>query len=356
MASRAGRNFWWVSPIYAQAKIAFRRLKRALPETVYRANESELTLTLLNGAVIWFKGGDNPDSLYGEDVYGAVIDEASRCREESWIAVRTTLTKTRGPIRIIGNVKGRRNWAYRLARRAEAGEPDMHYARITAADAIAAGILSADEIEDARSKLPEAVFQELYEAIPSDDGGNPFGIAAIRACIGELSSGAPRNWGWDLAKSTDWTVGIALDSASHVCQFERWQAPWETTIDRIFTLAPSVPALVDSTGVGDPVLEALQKRGGSFEGFKFSAASKQQLMEGLAVAIQQRRVTFPDGELVNELESYEYVYSRTGVHYAAPPGMHDDCVCALALAVHKGTHRGTTDAFLGAFARPKAIA
>ena len=63
----------------------------------------------------------------------AVSDEAPRCKDAAWHAVRTTLTATKGPIRIIGNVKGRRNWAYHLARQAEAGAPDMYYyARITA--------------------------------------------------------------------------------------------------------------------------------------------------------------------------------------------------------------------------------
>ena len=330
---KPGRNFWWVAPIYAQSKIPYRRIKRGLPRDGYIANESELTLTLPNGAVLWFKGADKPDSLYGEDVYAAVIDEASRCKEDAWHAVRSTLTATRGPIRIIGNVKGRKNWAYQLARKAEAGEPNMRYSKITAADAIEAGILSADEVEDARRQLPEAVFRELYLAEPSDDGGNPFGIKAIAECISPLSSAEPVAWGWDLAKSVDWTVGIGLDAEKRVCRFERFQAPWQDTIRRIKRLC-QVRSMVDSTGVGDPVLEALQAGGGPFEGFKFSSTSKQQLMEGLAVAIQHQEIRFPAGPIVAELESYEYEYTRTGVRYSAPEGLHDDCVCALALAVH----------------------
>jgi hypothetical protein len=35
---------------------------------------------------------------------------------------------------------------------------------------------------------------------------------------------------------------------------------------------------------------------------------------------------------VNELEAFEYMYSQTGVRYSAPTGLHDDAVCALALA------------------------
>lgn len=333
MGGRAGRNYWWVAPIYPQAKIAYRRLKRGLPAEVYTANENELTLTLSNGAVIWFKGADRPDSLYGEDVYAAVIDEASRCKDEAWHAVRSTLTQTRGPLRIIGNVKGRKNWAYKMARKAEAGEPGMRYAKITAQDAVDAGVLDAQEIDDARRDLPADVFKELYMAEASDDGGNPFGMDAISACIAPLAATDPNVWGWDLAKSVDWTVGIGLDAAGRTCRFDRFQRPWEETTSHIITTSGSTRALVDSTGVGDPILERLQRGRENYEGYQFTSPSKQKLMEGLAVAIQQREITFPDGPIVAELEAFEYVYTRTGVRYSAPEGLHDDCVCALALAV-----------------------
>jgi hypothetical protein len=340
LSGKPGRNYWWVAPTFPVATIAFRRMKRAVPRDLYHANESEHTLTLANGAVIWFKGADKPDSLYGEDVYGAVIDEATRCKEDAWYAVRSTLTATRGPVRIIGNVKGRKNWAYQLARRAEAGAPDMHYAKLTAYDAVDGGVLALEEVEDAKRTLPADVFAELYLAEPADDGGNPFGVKAIAACVAPMSAAAPAFWGWDLAKSSDWTVGIALDASGAVCRFERWQGPWELTIAKVKALTGLTPAFVDSTGVGDPVLEALQKNGGrNFEGFKFSQASKQQLMEGLAVAIQRGDVRYPADvpgrPLVMELETFEYEYTRTGVRYSAPEGLHDDCVCALALAVHK---------------------
>ncbi len=342
MAGKPGQNFWWVAPVHTQAEIAFRRMKRGLPQGIYRANNTENWIELANGARMWFKTGEKPDNLYGEDVYAAVIDEASRVREESWHAVRSTLTATRGPIRIIGNVKGRKNWSYRMARKAEAGEPGMVHARITAHDAIKAGILSAKEIEDAKRDLPESVFRELYLAEPSDDQGNPFGISSIQACIGPLSTKPPKAWGWDLAKSVDWTVGIALDADGKTCRYHRFQKPWTETMSTVLSETGRVPALIDATGVGDPIVEQLQRKGGNnFEGFKFSSPSKQQLMEGLALAIQKSDITYPNGPrpgngeyaIVGELEAFEYVYSRTGVKYSAPEGMHDDCVMGLALAV-----------------------
>ncbi len=83
------------------------------------------------------------------------------------------------------------------------------------------------------------------------------------------------------------------------------------------------------------MLEDLQRAvGARFAGFTFHQASKQQLMERLAIAIQEQCIRFPKGPIVSELENFEFEYGRTGVRYTAPPGLHDDCVMALALALN----------------------
>lgn len=337
LEGRPGRHYWWLAPIYAQAAIAFRRIRRGLPPGTFDANESGLTIALPTGATLWFKGAENPDGLYGEDVHGAVVDEASRVREEAWHALRSTLTATEGPVRLIGNVRGRRNWFYRLARRAQAGEAGMSYAKITAHDAVAAGVLSPGEVADAERQLPADVFRELYLAEPADDTGNPFGIAAIAACVGPLSDTDPVAFGVDLGKALDFTVVVGLDADGRVCRLARFQRSWLDTIRVVGDLTAGVPTLIDSTGLGDPVVEALQVGRRDASGFKFTQTSKQQLMEGLAVAIQRGQVAFPAGVLVAELEAFEYRYGRTGVTYGAPEGCHDDAVCALALALEQAT-------------------
>lgn len=328
------QNFWWVAPVYNQAKIAYRRMKQAIPPALRQAHETDLRITLVNGAHIWFKSAEKPDNLYGDDVYAAVFDEASRAREESFHAIRSTLTATRGMIRLIGNVKGRKNFFYQLCRKAESGEPDMQYTKLTAYDAVEGGVLQLEEVEDAKRQLPEVVFKELYLAEPADDGGNPFGLKYIAACVAPLSSKPPVCYGVDLAKSYDWTVIIGLDEDGAVCRFERFQKPWNDTKAFIKSYCGNVHTLVDSTGVGDPILEGLQEgQARNFEGFKFSSSSKQQIMEGLALAISSGKVRFPNNEIRKELDEFEYQYTRTGVQYSAPEGAHDDCVCALALAV-----------------------
>jgi phage FluMu gp28-like protein len=335
MKGGRGHNYWWVAPIYGQAHIAYTRMRDGLPDSLYIARESDLTITLVNGSVIWFKTADKPNHLYGEDVYGCVLDEASRMKEDSWIAIRTTVSATRAPVRIIGNVKGRKNWFYRFCRRAEGGAAGRRYSRLTADDAIEAGILDREEVEDAALDMPEGAYRELFYAEAADDQSNPFGLKHIEACVvPALAPADPVCWGIDLAKSVDWTVLTALGESGSVCDFDRFQRPWEETFSDILEIVGTTPSLVDSTGVGDPIVERLQAEGGgNFEGYTFTPASKQKLMAGLRVAIQRQEVWYPEGPIADELREFEYVYSERGVKYSAPQGLHDDCVMSLALAV-----------------------
>ena len=191
--------------------------------------------------------------------------------------------------------------------------------------------IDANEIDDAKKQLPAVVFEQEYMANPSENAANPFGNDFILKCIHPISSLPPVCFGIDVAKSVDWTVIIGLDTNGTVCYYDRYQMDWGNTKGNIMRL-PNKPILIDSTGVGDPILEDLQKAGINIQGFKFTSQSKQQLMEGLATAIQQTKIRFPDGIIKDELDIFEYHYSANGVRYASPSGFHDDCVMALALA------------------------
>jgi len=333
-----GGAYWWIAPTFHVTKtVGYMRLRAMLTEAdprqlTWTPHDAELAVSLANGARIWFRSADNHDSLFGDDVSAAVIDEATRCPEAAWNAVRSTLTATRGPVRIIGNVKGRKNWVWRLARLAEAGTVGMAYHRLTAYDAVAGGILPAEEIEEARAVLPEHVFRELYLAEPADDGSNPFGTDAIARCVADLSPGPAVAYGVDLAKSSDWTAVVGVDAAGRVAVLERWQSDWGATRERVARIVGNCTAYVDSTGVGDPIVEDVARVCRGVEGWKFSNTSKQQLMEGLASAIQTGEVAYPDGWLRRELDAFGYRYTNGRVTYAAESG-HDDGVCALALAL-----------------------
>jgi hypothetical protein len=332
---KANQNTWWIAPVYSQAEIAFGRMRNQISDqNFFKTNESKLKLTLPTGANVWFKSAQDADNLFGEDVYAAVFDEASRAKEAAWFALRSTLTATNGKCKMIGNSKGKKNWMYRLGVRARAGEPNYEYFKITAYDAVKAGILSLEEVEQAKRDLPDYVFNELYMAEPNEDGANPFGISFINKCLQQVVSGKPAEFfGIDIAKSQDWTVIVGLDKDGKVAYFDRFQKDWAQTKDTILRL-PDKPTIIDSTGVGDSFVEDLNRIRQNITGFKYTTDSKQKLIAGLAQSVQNLKIGVLVGIMQDEMESFEFIYNPTTGHvkYSAPEGQHDDATNALALA------------------------
>ena len=332
LALRGNQSGWWISPSYQQSKMAYDRMKSQINDRrAYTCNETNLTITLITGGKLVFKTGENIDTLYGENVYFFVFDEYSRAREEAWHAVRSTITATNGRGKFIGNVTGR-NWGYRLAMKAKQGDdPNYEFFKITAYDAVRAGILSREEIEDAKRDLPDNVFRELYLAEASEDKSNPFGMDFIQKAVFPLSRMPSISYGIDLARKRDYTVITGLDKFGQVSYFERFKKDWRQTVETIISLPPGL-ITVDGTGVGDAIAESIAAVRET-EIVVYTSRTKQILMEGLAYAIQKRDVTILDGPMKNELESFEFVYTRNGVYYSCPSGLNDDCVNSLALAV-----------------------
>lgn len=244
--ARPGAQLWWVAPLYVQAHIAFRRMCQYLPRGMFRANRTEMTITLPNDVTLVFRSAKDPDALYGEDVVAVVIDEASRLSEAAWHAVRSTLTATRGKARIIGNVKGTTNWAYQLARKAEKGTRGYHYAKLTAYDAVAGGILALEEIEDAKATLPSDVFAELYLAEPATRSRMFAGVPP-EVTPAEVPPDARVVRAWDFAsteakagRDPDWTVGVKIAQAgglTYVLDVERFRMNPEQALARFVAVA-----------------------------------------------------------------------------------------------------------------------
>jgi hypothetical protein len=325
----------WFAPTYKLLAEVWRVVLSTLTPVIRATNVQEKRIELVTGGVIDFWSLDDSDPARGRKYKRAVVDEAGIVRnlEAGWQeAIRPTLTDFKGDAWFLGTPKGR-NFFHRLYAKGESGETEWASWRMPTTTN---PHIDPAEVEAAKRDLPPAVFNQEFLGIPADDGGNPFGLTKIHACkSATLPASDPVVFGVDLAKSYDWTVVCGLDDDGRVCVLERWQSDWGQTKRRILDLCSGVPALVDSTGVGDPVVEDLQRAGVAVEGFKFTASSKQQLMEGLAAAIQQEAVQFPDGWLLNELEAFEYEYRPGGIRYSAPEGLHDDGVMALALAWRK---------------------
>jgi phage FluMu gp28-like protein len=320
-----GGSVAYVTPTYGLAQVFFERLTKTLP---FKNNISKLKIYCPNEGSIEFFTGERLDNLRGRKFHLVIIDEAAFISdlEDGWSnSIRPTLTDYEGRAVFLSTPRGK-NFFYSLFMKQ--GENDWQSFKFSTYDN---PHINPREIDDARIQLPEVVFNQEYLADPAENSANPFGNAFIRRCIKPLSAQTIVCYGIDLAKSVDFTVIIGLDKDGNVAYFDRFQLDWHNTKETIKRLPPA-PIIVDSTGVGDPILEDLLREGVNIEGLKFTSQSKQQLMEGLASAIQQAKIGFPEGVIVDELDVFEYQFTANGVRYSAPSGFHDDCVVSLALA------------------------
>ena len=324
-----GHPVAYFAPFYSLLSGTFKELYSVLNTVTTRKHDNQF-IELATGGSIEFWSLENPIAGRSRKYKVAIVDEAAFNRNlwQSWTeAIRPTLTDLKGSAWFMSTPKGKNDF-YKLWMRGQTGEPDwMSWQMPTVTNPH----IDPTEIEAARRDLPELAFAQEYLAEFNDNVANPFGLDKIRICTGQMSNEPAVCFGIDLAKSFDWSVIIGLDRFGVVSYFERFQRPWNETKEIIRRL-PRAAIKIDSTGVGDPITEDIQRERGDVHSFKYTSTSKQQLMEGLSAAIHQRRIIFPEGTIRAELESFEYQMTGTGVKYTAPPGLHDDCVNALALA------------------------
>lgn len=174
-----GWNFWWVAPVYSQSEIAFNRMIRKIKNAPgYKINYSKLRIQTPMDTFIEFKTAKDPNNLYGEDVYAAVFDEFTRSKEDAWHALRTTLTSTKGPCKFIGNYIGSLNWGHKLGKKALI-DKNYSYHKVNATQAVEAGIIDPDEIEQARKDLPKSIYEALYMVMGALDDSILFSEESI---------------------------------------------------------------------------------------------------------------------------------------------------------------------------------
>lgn len=329
----------YITPTYQLGKIFFQEVLKSLPQEIYRKNEADLVINFITGGSIRFFTGERLDAMRGLKFHLVIIDEASYIPnlQDGWNnSIRPTLTDFKGKAIFLSTPKGR-NFFYSLYMKTN--EPEWESFKFTTYDN---PHIDPTEIDAAKLQLPNAVFEQEYMANPMENAANPFGSQHINNCTKELSKQPTEYYGIDLAKSVDWTVIIGMDKMGNTTEVHRFQKDWLQTKETIISVChKNKPIVIDSTGVGDAIVEDLQKHFNNMHGFKYTSTSKQQLMESLASSIHKGEISYPSGAVKDELEIFEYVFTSTGVKYSAPQGFHDDCVNALALAnkcriEHKG--------------------
>jgi hypothetical protein len=147
--------------------------------------------------------------------------------------------------------------------------------------------------------------------------------------------------GVDLAKSHDFTVISAARSDDMMpCGYDRFNAvAWATQRARIRSFvtrlqqagAEAVTLVMDSTGVGDPIVEEVEAEGYDVIPINFTKF-KQHMVVQLSKDLEDGMVRLDKKEELHEFENYTYKVTEAGRWtYSAPEGQFDDCVAAKML-------------------------
>ncbi len=332
----------WFSPTYKYHAEAWREFVAILEPVIVRKNATAGLIELVTGGTLEFWTLSDQDAGRSRKYKRIAIDEAARVKdlEDRWNkAIRPTLADMEGDADFYSTPRGQNFFWKCFLRGKDDAYPDWSCWQMPS---MTNPHMPVSEFEALRKDVPERVYRQEILAEFLDDAGGVFrkvsdAVDRGRVIVMGAIAGHQYSTGIDLARVEDFTVITTLDARGVQVYHERFnQISWERQISAIRSvlgLYPG-PAVLDSTGVGDPIFEALRKAGCRVQGYQFTNASKTELIDGLALALEMGHLRLMDVPVQeNELKAYEYTLTASrNVTMSAPEGMHDDCVIALALA------------------------
>lgn len=343
-AALAGDPVAWGAPGYRFLAENYRALKRCLTPVLDRANDDEKRLELVGGGSIEFWTLMDENAGRGRSYRLWILDEAAmvpRLGDVFMESVRPTLSDLGGEAWFLSTPKGRGFFWESFMRGQDPEEPDWASWQRPSSES---PWLGTSELESARRMMPERAFRQEYLAEFLDSEGQVFrrldeSVDSGR-CEGLLAAEDGRRYqaGVDLARVRDFTVVTVVDDLGRQVWFSRVRGlSWERQVEDVARICRlfSAVAVVDATGVGDPICERMVLAGVDVVPFKFTSLSKQALMENLALRLDEGSLRLMDVPVQTaEMVAFEYEsLPGGGVRMAGADGGHDDCVCALALAV-----------------------
>lgn len=133
---------------------------------------NNLDITLVNGAKIYVRGSDRPDTLRGVSLTYLVMDEVADIKEETWEKVlRASLSDKKGRALFIGTPKGR-NWFYDMYNQGlESVDTDWKSWHFTTQDN---PMIDPEEIAAAKKSLSSFSFKQEFLASFDNAGTDVF--------------------------------------------------------------------------------------------------------------------------------------------------------------------------------------
>jgi len=262
-------RYAYIAPFRGQAKlIAWDYLKmytRAMPGTI--VNETELHVTLANGARISLFGADNPDSIRGIYLDGVVMDEYADMKPSLWNeVVRPLLADREGFAIFIGTPRGLDQFheMYQTALYNDSWFAGMYPVDQT-------GVVSEKELEEMRATMTENAFrQEMYCDFTASGDDVYIPLSLVEPALGKRLGKheyiyAPKIMAVGVARFGDDSTEIYMRQGLFAAHVE--------TINQLDTMQVSAMVVhhikeqtphavfIDETGIGSGVVDRVRQLG-----------------------------------------------------------------------------------------------
>ena len=168
-----GSAVMYVAPTQGQARqIIWDAIMDLGRDVISNSHVNNMDITLINGAKIYVRGSDRPDTLRGVSLTYLVLDEVADIKADTWEKVlRASLSDKKGRALFIGTPKGR-NWFYDMYNLG-LSEEDSEWKswHFTTRDN---PLIDPEEIEGAKKSLSSFSFKQEYEASFDNAGTDVF--------------------------------------------------------------------------------------------------------------------------------------------------------------------------------------
>lgn len=343
LSKKAAENpktlWWWVGPTFDMALPGYKTVVHLLGKAVRRQTERPWVARLWNGAVVMMKTAQEPEHLRGAGLNGGVLDEAGTpTYDKAWPIIRTTITATKGPLKIIGNPGDKGGFFWKaVAWARDPLMPDWSYHQWNFLDRPTA---TKEELEEARRELTEYDFRKYYLGEFVDEDGSFF--SKIEECFVMMPTlpkeGHPHVIGVDPAIKTDFFVASVWDERDREQrEVSRYKGPpTEQQVQEVKRLAKKfndAAVLIEVNGPGGPLYQELAKQGVRVYPFETTGKSKGEILQDYRVDMAYGRLkALKDDVQIKEHYAFQAMRSANGFKYGAPVGEHDDTVMANAIA------------------------
>lgn len=338
-----GHPVAWAAPNYKLLAEPFRTIQGILAPIIKRLDQTDRRIELATGGSIdfWTLNDINLGRGYKYKLW--IIDEAAHSpnlQSAFEDSIRPTLVDLVGDAWFLSTPQGR-NYFHTIF--LQGNSPDHPIFHSWQMPTSSNPYIDFAEITIAKTTLPDRTFRQEFLAEFGQNKDTVFQVVRPNITSSAQPHPVPDQEyiaGVDLAKIQDFTVITILNNFGDQVYFERFRRQsWSQTISRIVAACTlfNAPAVIDATGLGDPIVEQLQTAGLSLYPFRFTSVSKEPLIQSLSVKLEQNSIKLLDIPIqTEELESYQAIAAPGGgIKYSAPPGQNDDCVIALALAASK---------------------